>query len=78
IEAPAEARPRGTLPVTLAVEGAAGQTVHATIAAVDQGILNLTGFEPPDPAGHYFGQRRLGVGLRDLYGRLILPSGAPD
>lgn len=78
IEAPAETRPRGTIPVTLRLDGAAGQTVHATIAAVDQGILNLTGFQPPDPAQHYFGQRRLGVGLRDLYGRLILSSGAPD
>ena len=78
IEAPKETRPRGVIPVTLKVEGAAGQTVQATIAAVDQGILNLTRFAPPDPSGHYFGQRRLGVGLRDLYGRLILPSGAPD
>lgn len=38
---------------------------------MDVGILNLTGFEAPDPAGHYFGQRRLGVATRDLYGRLI-------
>ncbi len=79
LEVPAEIRPRQQVPVTLRVEGAQpGQTVHATIAAVDQGILNLTGFAPPDPSQHYFGQRRLGVGLRDLYGRLILPSGAPD
>lgn len=79
IEAPQETRPRGTVPVTLRVEGAAeGDTVQATIAAVDQGILNLTKFTPPDPSDHYFGQRRLGVGLRDLYGRLILPTGAPD
>ncbi len=56
----------------LVVDGAApGDTVYATIAAVDVGILNLTGFEPPDPEGHYLGQRRLGVALRDLYGRLI-------
>src|SRR5690606_17202481 len=61
IEAPAETRPRGTVPVTLKVEGAAGQTVLATVAAVDQGILNLTRFQPPDPSQHYFGQRRLGV-----------------
>ncbi|MDN5567241.1 MAG: hypothetical protein L0G27_00570 [Paracoccus sp. (in: a-proteobacteria)] len=79
IELPAESAPRGTLPVTLRVDGAeAGQTVHATVAVIDQGILNLTGFASPDPKKHYFGQRRLGVGLRDLYGRLILPSGAPD
>nr|WP_142663403.1 alpha-2-macroglobulin family protein [Paracoccus laeviglucosivorans] len=79
LQAPQETRPRGMIPVTLKVEGVAeGDTVHATIAAVDQGILNLTKFTPPDPSGHYFGQRQLGVGLRDLYGRLILPSGAPD
>lgn len=79
LDLPDEINPRGMVPVTLNVAGAApGQTVHATIAAVDQGILNLTRFAPPDPSAHYFGQRRLGVGLRDLYGRLILPSGAPD
>jgi uncharacterized protein YfaS (alpha-2-macroglobulin family) len=67
-----EADPRGPLPVALKVEGVApGETAFATIAAVDQGILNLTGFTPPDPEGHYFGQRRLGVGIRDIYGRLI-------
>ncbi|MFD1882564.1 alpha-2-macroglobulin family protein [Paracoccus pacificus] len=79
LTAPEQALPRADLPVTLAVDGGTqGQTVYATIAAVDQGILNLTGFKSPDPAKHYFGQRRLGVGIRDLYGRLILPSGAPD
>ncbi|MEI2806038.1 MAG: alpha-2-macroglobulin family protein [Albidovulum sp.] len=68
----AEAAPRGSLPVALEVEGAgAGDPVFATVAAVDLGILNLTGFTSPDPEGHYFGQRRLGVGIRDLYGRLI-------
>lgn len=67
-----EADPRGPLPVALKVEGlAAGETGWATVAAVDVGILNLTGFESPDPSGHYFGQRKLGVGLRDVYGRLI-------
>lgn len=79
IEAPANTRPRTTLPVRLVAEGGvAGETVFATVAVVDQGILNLTGYGSPDPKGHYFGQRRLGVGLRDLYGRLILPTGAPD
>lgn len=71
-EVPAEAAPRGPLAATLKVEGAAaGDQVFATVAAVDLGILNLTGFASPDPEGHYFGQRKLGVGIRDLYGRLI-------
>jgi len=71
-ELPGEAAPRAPLQVALHVEGIApGETAHATIAAVDLGILNLTGFQSPDPEGHYFGQRKLGMGLRDLYGRLI-------
>ncbi|MBZ4023672.1 PAN domain-containing protein [Rhodobacter sp. TJ_12] len=69
---PDTSEPRAPMPVTLKVAGVApGETVHATIAAVDLGILNLTGFKVPDPQAHYFGQRRLGVGLRDIYGRLI-------
>jgi alpha-2-macroglobulin len=72
IEAPAEAAPRGPLEVAVRVEGIAeGETAYVTLAAVDQGILNLTAFAPPDPQGHYFGQRKLGVGIRDIYGRLI-------
>jgi hypothetical protein len=71
-EVPAEAEPRAPLDVALKVEGVApGETAYVTIAAVDLGILNLTGFEAPDPQGHYFGQRKLGMGLRDVYGRLI-------
>ncbi|TAG24429.1 MAG: alpha-2-macroglobulin family protein, partial [Rhodobacterales bacterium] len=72
VEMAAEAAPRGPLEVAVKVEGVtAGETAYVTIAAVDVGILNLTGFEAPDPQGHYFGQRRLGVGIRDIYGRLI-------
>lgn len=72
IEVAAEAAPRGPLDIAVRVDGVAeGETVLATIAAVDQGILNLTGFMPPSPSDHYFGQRKLGVGIRDLYGRLI-------
>lgn len=72
IHAPDVAEPRRIQPVRMTVTGAkAGEQVWLTLAAVDEGILNLTGFEAPDPAGHYFGQRRLGVDLRDVYGRLI-------
>ncbi len=67
-----EIDPRGPMPVALKVDGlTAGDTAYATIAAVDVGILNLTSFESPDPYNHYFGQRRLGIGIRDVYGRLI-------
>lgn len=72
VETAPEAAPRGPLEVAVKVEGIeAGDTTYVTIAAVDQGILNLTGFQPPNPQDHYFGQRKLGVGIRDVYGRLI-------
>ncbi len=72
VEVAAEAAPRGPLDVAVKVDGVtAGETAYVTIAAVDVGILNLTGFKAPDPQAHYFGQRRLGVGIRDIYGRLI-------
>lgn len=71
-DVPATAKPRAPLAARLRVEGVAqGETAHATIAAVDRGILNLTGHEPPDASGHYFGQREFGMGLRDIYGQLI-------
>ncbi len=72
IDAPEVAQPRQTQRVRVQVDGAAeGQDVWLTLAAVDLGILNLTGFDSPDPSAYYFGQRRLGVELRDVYGRLI-------
>lgn len=62
----------GTLRAAINVAGVApGDTAFVTLAAVDVGILNLTGFSAPDVRDHYFGQRRLGVEMRDLYGRLI-------
>ncbi|MGR3714311.1 MAG: alpha-2-macroglobulin family protein [Shimia sp.] len=64
--------PRAPLDVSVNVTGVAeGETAFVTIAAVDVGILNLTSFASPDPSGHYFGQRRLGMEIRDVYGRLI-------
>ncbi|WP_390911527.1 MG2 domain-containing protein [Pseudosulfitobacter sp. SM2401] len=62
----------GRTNISVKVEGVkAGETAYVTLAAVDLGILNLTGFDAPDPQDHYFGQRRLGVEMRDVYGRLI-------
>ncbi len=72
IDVATEASPRGPLDIAVKVDGiTAGDTAYVTIAAVDLGILNLTGFKAPDPQDHYFGQRKLGVAIRDIYGRLI-------
>jgi hypothetical protein len=52
----------------------AGEDAYLTLAAVDEGILQLTDFKSPDPNTYYFGKRRLGVNMRDDYGRLIKPE----
>jgi len=68
----AVAAPRSKMTVRLKLDGVgAGQQAYATIAAVDLGVLNLTGFKTPAPDDHYFGQRKLGIAMRDVYGRLI-------
>lgn len=72
LEAPEKTLPRQPLDIAVTVAGAgAGEDAYVTVAAVDVGILNLTRYEAPDPDGWYFGQRRLGLEIRDLYGRLI-------
>jgi len=44
-----------------------------SLAAVDEGILRLTSFVSPDPSNHFLGRRRLGLDIRDDWGRLIAP-----
>ncbi len=51
-----------------------GDKAYVAVSAVDLGILNLTKFPIPDPDGWFFGQRQLGVEIRDLYGLLIDPT----
>ncbi len=72
LDLPNEMRPRGpmNIPVTLA-NLKPGTDAYVTVAAVDVGILNLTNFKAPAPDEWYFGQRRLGMEIRDLYGLLI-------
>ena len=75
IDAPDVALPRQPFEATLQLGNlAAGQQAYVAVAAVDLGILNLTGFETPDPDGWFFGQRQLGMDVRDLYGQLIDPT----
>lgn len=65
-------RPRGPMSVPVRLAGLVpGEEAYVTVAAVDLGILNLTRYATPDPAGHFFGQKQLGVEFRDLYGYLI-------
>jgi uncharacterized protein YfaS (alpha-2-macroglobulin family) len=71
MEPPKLMRPGGTLRVPVKIDGLAGQEAKLVVAAVDVGILNLTGYKPPAPEDYFFGQRRLTAEVRDLYGQLI-------
>src|SRR3712207_1753848 len=72
LNAPDTIRPRGSLKLPVKVEGLTpGEEARITVAAVDVGILNLTRFETPNPAAHFFGQKQISSEIRDLYGFLI-------
>ncbi len=72
MDTPQTMRPNGTLTVPISLPNVKrGSEAYVTVAAVDVGILNLTRYEPPAPDDWYFGQRELGMELRDLYGQLI-------
>jgi uncharacterized protein YfaS (alpha-2-macroglobulin family) len=72
LDAPALARPRQSMSLPIHVAGLApGEEANITVSAVDVGILNLTGFKTPDPGAYFFGQRKLPVEIRDLWGMLI-------
>lgn len=76
LDAPETIRPSTVLEVTARLTSPpADEPVRLVLMMVDDAVLGLTRFEPPDPAGHYLGRRALGVELRDPYGRLIDPVG---
>ena len=68
---PDKVLPRQSVEIPVAVDNLSDTTAYLTLAAVDEGILQLTDFTTPDPLGYYFGKRRLGLDLRDVYGQLI-------
>lgn len=78
IQAPNKIEPNQTLKVPVNITSTDGEAlgktpskIWVTLAAVDVGILNLTGFETPDPFDYFFQDRRYGVQLQDLYQKLI-------
>jgi uncharacterized protein YfaS (alpha-2-macroglobulin family) len=48
-----------------------GEDARITVAAVDVGVLNVTRFKTPAPQSWFYQQRKLGMEIRDFYGRLI-------
>jgi alpha-2-macroglobulin len=48
-----------------------GNPTQFTIAIVDEGLLDITGFETPNPWQHFFRKQRLGVKTFDLFPYVI-------
>ena len=71
ISAPEKITPRQHIEIPVRVANAQGAEAYVTLAAVDEGILQLTRYQTPNPAAYYFGKRRLGLAMRDDYGRLL-------
>ena len=75
IGGPQKILPRQKITIPVTIKGLDdGEDAYLTLAAVDEGILQLTNFVSPSPNDWYFGKRQLGVGMHDDYGRLIKPE----
>lgn len=71
LSAPEKTQPERPLEVELTIGGFSGTETQVTVAAVDVGILSITDFPTPDPAGHFFARRGHTIDAHDLYGRVI-------
>ena len=70
--APKRANPNGELTVSVSIENTNNSDMYFTIAAVDEGIINLTGFKLPNMT-HYFNmKRRLEVDHFSMY-PMVMP-----
>jgi alpha-2-macroglobulin len=78
LEAPPEIRSRAKLTVKLDT-GEKEEGAFATIAVVDEGILQLTSFKTPAPLDQLFAQRALGVETYETVGWAVgLPAAGPS
>ena len=77
LDAPAEVRSNSKLTVQLSLDAVDAGT-FATVAAVDEGILQLTKFQSPDPLADVFARRSLGIDTFETIGwTLLLPPTGP-
>ncbi len=52
-------------------DGSIPKNAYITLAAVDIGILNLTGFKTPSPHDYFFQKRKYSTQIHDIYQKLI-------
>lgn len=71
IDVPKKILPERSVEVKVNAPALRGQDAVVTLAAVDAGVLNITGFKTPDPFGYYFAKHAYTVDLHDAYGKVI-------
>lgn len=72
IDAPDKVKSGSKLEVPVTLAGLKpGEEARLTVAAVDVGVLNVTRYKTPAPQNWFYQQRKLGIEIRDFYGRLI-------
>ncbi|MFK8101385.1 MAG: alpha-2-macroglobulin [Saprospiraceae bacterium] len=57
--------------VVVEVSEGSGKAMAYTIALVDDGLLDLTNFQTPDPWNHFYAREALGVKTWDLYDKVL-------
>ncbi|PDO87376.1 alpha-2-macroglobulin family protein [Kosakonia pseudosacchari] len=78
LNAPQKMRPNQplTVKVKAAVKnGATPKQINVLLSAVDSGVLNITDYMTPDPWQGFFGQKRYGADIYDIYGQVIEGQG---
>ncbi|HRI61338.1 MAG TPA: MG2 domain-containing protein, partial [Saprospiraceae bacterium] len=63
-------------PFTVSVSESSGKACAYTLAIVDEGLLDLTRFETPNPWGTFFAREALGVKTWDIYDYVLGAYGA--
>ncbi|MCX6239633.1 MAG: hypothetical protein NTY07_19145, partial [Bacteroidia bacterium] len=58
---------RSQQPFTVEVSESKGMAMNYTLAVVDEGLLDLTGYKTPDPWNTFFAREALGVKTWDLF-----------
>ena len=74
VKAPKKIESKSQLKVLLNTSGLKNKA-YAVVAVVDKGILNMTKYKTPNPAKYFWGQKKLGVKIRDVYADLIKAVG---
>ncbi|UXY12198.1 alpha-2-macroglobulin family protein [Kosakonia sp. ML.JS2a] len=78
LNTPQKMRPNQPLTVKVKAAVKNGETpkqINVLLSAVDSGVLNITDYVTPDPWQGFFGQKRYGADIYDIYGQVIEGQG---